>query len=283
MGEDRMFMGGLILDLSDKTDKTKPRDFLNLMMYPFEHSGVRDLIQEDAAELGFTSRLATEGDVISGFSFLAANTPLHTINLQNKNSRVTSTAAGFMDNIDEVEKFFQAGRYAPSRIETDVSAMLGQMMLRVNTPRHIADAHLPDVTYENYTHRVKTRISDALRGVWSGVSVFSSRQRSTVVIMARDQPVYFTTAVVDSCLILLWSNVFDAVNQILNGVKEDDEFAYLKHTWASSLSVLQEDRSTLVIHPTYLLTKVRYFGRISDFDALKVTTKMEKYLRAGAY
>ncbi len=285
---DKIFLGGMVLDLSDRTSRSQARDLINLLTLPFDDAVVRDLAKDFQESPAFEKRLTTDDDIVSGYTFIATSSPIHVLNLQNKNSQVLSFCAGEITNKDKLDDFIHRSQPVRSQMMhpiIDQAETIGQLLLRVNVHQHIGDEN-PDAPKEfnNYTHRVKCRLTDVIEGDWSAFSIFSSTQRSTIAMAARGcRSMYFTLLAIDNCLILVWSNVFDAVKQILDSIKDDDEMAYLKHTWSANLSVLQDDKTTMVIHPIYLLNKVRFFGQRTYFDTLRIAHLLEKYMRSGAY
>ena len=275
-----MFLGGMVLDLSTKTKKSEASDFINMLMTPFDHVIMRDVAKEEQSSPTFENRKATEDDIASGLTFFGTTTPASTISLQNKNSQVISYCVGDIENAVELDDFFRHGQhFKPSATHSE---MIGNMLLRVNAPVHIADRGEPPQEFQNYTHRVKSRLTDVIEGAWSAFSVFSSTQRSTIVLAAKNYVLRFTVVVISSCLILIWSSEVDAVNQMLNAILPTDDEAHLKRAWIANVSVLQ-DKTTMVIHPIYLLSKVRFFGLSVNFDPIRLTTKIEKYLQSGTY
>lgn len=276
-----MFLGGMVLDLSTKTKKSEARDLINLLMTPFDHVMVRDVAKEEQSSPVFENRQVTEDDIASGLTFFGTTTPVSTISLQNKNSQVLSYCVGDIENAVELDDFFRHGQhFKPSATHSE---MIGNMLLRVNAPVHIAERGEPVPEFQNYTHRVKNRLTDVIQGAWSAFSVFSSTQRSTIVLASKGESVLrFTIVVLSSCLLLIWSSEQDAVTQMLNAILPTDDEAHLKRAWIANISVLQ-DKTTMVIHPIYLLSKVRFFGMSVNFDPIRLTTKIEKYLQSGTY
>ena len=275
-----MFLGGMILDMSTKTNKAEAASLINLLMTPFDHFIVRDVASEEQKSPAFETRKVVEGDLVSGFTFFGTSTPVSTISLQNKNSQVISYCAGDIDNAAELDDYFRSSQHF--RPSANNSEMIGNMLLRVNAQNHIADASGEPAEFQNYTHRVKSRLTDVIEGAWSGFSVFSSTQRSTIVLASRNRSLRFTVVVLSSCLILIWSSEMDAVTQLLDAIRPEDDEARLKKAWVANISVLQ-DKTTMVIHPVYLLSKVRFFGQSVNFDPIRLTSKIEKYLQSGAY
>lgn len=285
---DKIFLGGMVLDLSDRTRKSQARDLINLITLPFDNILVRDIAKDDQDTPAFEARLTMEEDVVSGYTFIATSTPVNIINLQNKNSQVISFCVGDITNKDKLEDFIHRSQPIRSTSHaklSDPSELIGQMLLRVNVSQHIADDNsgVPP-EFNNYTHRVKSRLTDVIEGDWAAFSIFSSTQRSTIAMTSSGSAsLLFTLVAIDNCLILVWSNAFDAIRQVLDNVKDDEDAAYLKHTWSANLSVFQDDKSTLVIHPIFLLNKVRFFGQRTYFDTLRIAQLLEKYMRSGAY
>ena len=273
-----IILGGLVLDLSTRTDRQKISDLINIFLAPFEHTRCIDLIEHNTQ---LENRLVLPSDILSGFSFYGSLDEFGKIDVQAKNAHVISSVVGEFPNYHKVERFFRSN--SSLTYDPRPSVMFSQMVLRVNIKRHITCPDTEDGPYpfENYTHRVKCRVSDTLEGAWAAQCLFLSRSRSTIVLARRgDECMYLTLVAVDGATVLIWSSQMNAIDSIMGASPELEEMR--KEIWISCLSVLQE-KTTAVIHPVYLLSKVRYFGQGCKYDPIRIGAKLEKYLAGGVY
>ena len=288
--ENIMFTGALILDISTTTDKDAVVRFLNFLALPYDWVGCKDLVKvkdPTAVVESYVNKLVTDADIESGLSMFATSTiPKFTV-LQHKPSIIMSYVDGDISNKLEVENFFRN-----REVKTiNNNQLLANMILRVNTTpkygEYVSTGVEPE--YQNYTHRVKDRVTDVLTGNWAGTLCFSSQHRDTVCIISKGVPIYFTLACIADAYILIWSTTLDYIGTLLSEIPANHELASLKEEiWHYCLSIWDIGshspvKSTLVVHPVYLLTKTRYFGKSTQFVKEKLAPKLETYLRGGAY
>lgn len=267
---DQIFLGAMVLDQSARTNKQKVADLLNLVVTPFNHIGVSDILERPV----FESRAVTPEDVVSGLVVMGSMQQPDTRYIPSKTACAMSWLRGRVTSLAEVERIYSGKSL--DETETSSQEAATKLLLRINSDRHLT----PEP--ENYTQRVHSRVTDLMGGQWCSTLMYLG-PKPIISLAQRNQMMHFSVVTLDNCMILVWSTEMDAVNELLTVIPDGNSLDYLKRAaWVNNIAILHE-KNTVVLHPMYLLSKVRKWGQAHNFNPLKVMTTLEQYLNRSSY
>lgn len=262
---DKKFVGMLVLDVSVDTNTKKIIHLIQTVASVFDHTRVLDLINSTPIDV---DRIESR-NILGGLCLLASDSPAGELFVPAKNSSVTSWLSGTVVNPEDVHSIFSK---TPTDQDDMPDIMPSKLMLRLNS-----DQHEPG-DFPNYAHRVKARFTDFMRGKWSSMAVFSGGNRSTVVLAKRGKELYFSFVHVDQCSLLFWSTEPDFLMRLFEAIPDDIEQSFLKHECFVNHITPLNDKSTLILHPIFLLTKYRTWGERANFNQMRLFTVFSSYL-----
>lgn len=262
---DKKFVGMMVLDVSVDTNPKKIIHLLQTVASVFDNNRVLDLIksvQHNVEDL-------SHDNILGGLCLFSSDSPAGELFVPAKNSSVLSWLSGTVVNPQDIHNIFSK---TPTDQDDLPDIMPGKLMLRLNSDHHEAKE------FPNYAHRVKDRFTDFMKGKWSSMAVFSGGNRSTVVLAKRGKDMYFSFVHIDQCSLLFWSTEPDFLMRLFDAIPPDIEQSFLKHECFVNHITPLNDKSTLILHPIFLLTKYRTWGERANFNHMRLFTVFSSYL-----
>jgi len=241
-----MFIGGLILDMSSKCNVPELRDVLGSVCTDLEFLVVGDL--EGRC-------LNTFETIRAGVYFVASTDQGKSIEIPSRNSVATAWVNGTILNTLEIDDLTSLDTPKGAGYEAS------KLLVKFNSNRH--DSNDGD---SNYANKAYKRIHSKMKGVWAMTLIYMSL-RPSIILSRKDRMMYLSLVYTGSALMLLWSDC-------IIDVKNDSAFMY-------NIAPLAESE-LLVIHPSYILSKVRKWGSLYNYNFLKVCSIIDRYLTRSA-
>ena len=275
---EQMFLGALVLDISDRTDTGKVAALFNMLGTPFDSTVIADLITDTSMR----HAMVQPSDIASGFSMVASTVRQDRSVVPAKHVTAYGWLAGTCTNAaDVLNHVLRRHPKAKQFINTNQQFALVQALL------HVGSACWPYKQFPNYTSCVHERVTNLLEGSYAASAITLGRSATLALCRGNDRPLYLSFVNLDRCLILVWSSKQNAVRQIVDaslpasGMSPEWEAEY-RNLWIQDAAVFTEGRNTITINPMYLLSKVRKLGVYCGFNQVKVMTRTEELLRRSA-
>ena len=246
------FVGLLILDMPASCKVDVLAASLHTLMKPFDYH-----FQADLAGVATDQVHLDKSTLLPGLLLMSSDAAPYAMDVPTRISSVYNWFAGNLINLPAINEFTGLDAnddpgYAPIKL-----------MLRLNSEKHNASSA------ENYAQTVFERVYQRMSGKWTQTLLYLGI-RPSIVLTRNSQDMYMSLLSIDGCSILLWTSECEYVLNLTANSDTHDIFCY-------NITPMY-DKSVLVLHPVFLLSKVRKWGHKSQFNTLKVFGILERYL-----